>query len=244
MHITKRFFPGLILFLFLAVPVLANTVHADTVPLVWSDTKKELKPGYSITISVHAEGNGVQGLADAGFKLETSDGYSWLYGITQDGRDVVIVMEGAGIVAKLDTLYPWEITRHTYDDTFYVKVYCPGTAPPGETPRDGKIWVEVRDQYTGTTRYYLATDPGPGQVVLNVYWYTESATGLSSKVVLGEPTKHSACGDQYAGDNPSGNESSEGGENQNRLDIEEIAKWSLGIIALAVFLIVLSSFKR
>ena len=229
------------LLLLVAVPLASASDSASTVPLDWSDSKLELKPGYYITVSVHAEGNGIVGLADAGFKLEDSDGTSWLFGITQDGRNVYIVMEGAGYVAWLDYLEPYQTWKTSYDDTFYVKVYCPDEAPPNWNPIEGYIWVEVRDQYTGTTRYYIANDPGPGGVVLNLYWFTESTYGISSKVTLGEPTKYSDCGDKYGGDLPGGGESRDG---ENTTDPNMIEKYMMygiaAIVGLAAFAIIVN----
>ena len=227
----------------LVLPLASSVVHAQITPLNWSDSKKDLKPGEYITISVHAEGNGIQGLADAGFKLVDSEGTRYIYGITQDGRDVYVFMEGAGYVLKLDTLWPWEVSKHTYDDEFYVKVYCPGEAPPGQDPVNGYLWFEVRDQDSGTTRYYLAKDPGPGGVVFNVNWFAESSAGLHSTVEFGQPTKYSSCGASYGGNDPSGGESSDNSKQQQFMEhleklMEKIGLLGVGVVAVLGLLMV------
>ncbi len=217
----------------LAALIFAPVVSASTeleaiIPLEYKYSGKSLPPGYTVDITVQAEGAVLSGgLADAGFMI---DGKT--FGIGQDGRDVYIVFFGYRY--KIDTL-PW-VTKKQYNDVFTVKLYCPGEAPEGWSPQDGYLWMEVSDLY-GYRHYYLVKDTGtaPG-----IYWYTESNNILSSDVYVGEVQKWSDCGSSYGGNPPTPGEGSQGDPYANNDSIWSKVKWILAgaglLIALAIFL--------
>lgn len=213
----------------LAHSVLAAAELPQGVPLYWKDTGKEIKPGYKITISVKAEGSAtLGGLADAGFMIDQKK-----FGITQDGTTVYLLLYGH--LYKIDDL-PY-ILKKQYSAVFEVTLYCPGTAPPGDQPQPGYLWMEVYEQNYGKKHYYLVKDPGPGGEI-NVYYWTEENPFLESVVDTGEPWKFSDCGDQYGGEVPGQNDDQIGyGDKYKLSDLLDVLGDAGQGLAIAVFVV-------
>ncbi len=196
---------------------------APSVPLEWKYSGSDLPPGYMVDVTVKAEGCWqCGGLADAGFMVAEKR-----FGVTQDGRDVYVFFEGHPY--KIDTL-PW-LFRKQYNTVFTLKLYCPGTAPPGERPVQGYLWLEVTEHaYTGVTHRYLIPDPGPGGAAPGIYWFSEENPIIKGSVHVGKTVRFADCGG-YEGNPPSPGEGVVGDPYKNQhepLDLERLALIGLG----------------
>jgi hypothetical protein len=168
-----------------------------------------LKPGYEVTVRLHAFGMTAVPLpvshafADAGVEFQ---GHK--YGITGDDGGgptghVYYIIDNQ--VFEVDT---YHYGKHEYDAGVKITAYCPGDKPSGAPgpAGPGEFWVKV--EFTGAYGSYTRWDKlslgGYENTGVPLLYFYEKTPGLQSWVSTENTVQFSKCGDDIIGSTPGG----------------------------------------
>ena len=225
-----------LLTLILVVPVVAHA--GAVVPLEWYQAG-HVKPGYEITVQLHAVGMTSvpipisHAFADAGLEFQ---GHRYgVIGSDGGGPTVEVYYYIDGQQIKIDEFH---YGKKEYDAYVKITAYCPGEQPsgaPSAPPSDDYFWVRVdfNGQYERWNLLRLGGDANTG-VPLQLFY--ESTPGLESWARISDSLHFKDCGNIIGNPPSPGDDTrSDGGPGNNWKDL---AKY-LGIVLVALAIILI-----